>query len=89
MSGLGGGSASVSSRRDEKTISVVLLRFSFRLLSAAHVYMANLFLACVCINARHDQIWVIREFEDPVPLVDRMQVGRGDDIGGDGPIAEP
>ena len=24
----------------------------------------------------------IREFEDPVPVVDRMQVGRGDDIGG-------
>ena len=26
--------------------------------------------------------YVIREFEDPVPVVDRMQVGRGDDIGG-------
>jgi len=81
MSGRGGGSASAPSRRDEKTISF-LLWFSFRLLSAAHVYMVNLFLARVCIHARHDQICVIREFEDPVPVVDRMQVGRGDDIGG-------
>jgi len=53
--------------------------------------MANLFLARVCIDARHEQIFVIRKFEDPVPVVDRMQVGRGDDIEGGkaGPIAEP
>ena len=53
--------------------------------------MINLFLARVYIDARHNQICVIREFEDPVPVMDRMQVGRGDDIGGAeaGPIAEP
>jgi len=45
--------------------------------------MVNLFLARVCIDARHDQICVIREFEDrPVPVADLMQVSRGDDIGG-------
>ena len=44
--------------------------------------MVDLFLARVCIDTRRDQICVIREFEDPVPLVDRMQVGRGDNIGG-------
>jgi len=44
--------------------------------------MINLFLACVCIDARHKQICVVRELEDPVPVVARMQVGRGDDVGG-------
>ena len=44
--------------------------------------MVNLFLAGVRIDARHNQICVIREFEDPVSAVDRMQVGCGDDIGG-------
>ena len=44
--------------------------------------MVNLLLAHVYIDARHNQICVIREFEDPVPVMDRMQVGRGDDIGG-------
>jgi len=42
--------------------------------------MVSLFLARVCIDARHDQMCVIREFEDPVLVVDRMQVGCGDDI---------
>ena len=44
--------------------------------------MVNLFLARVCIDAPQDEICVIREFEDPVAVVDRMQVGSGDDIGG-------
>jgi len=39
-------------------------------------------MARVCIDARHDEICDIREFEDPVAVVDRMQVGSGDDIGG-------
>jgi len=47
MSGRGGGGA--PSQRDEKTISFVMLRFSFRLLSACspRLYMVNLFLARV------------------------------------------
>jgi len=43
--------------------------------------MANLFLARVCIDARHDQICVIREFEDPVPAAVTTYKA--------GPIAEP
>jgi len=88
MFGHGGGGA--PSRHDEKTISFVLLRFSFRLLSAAHVCIWSIssWHVSVLTPGTTRYICVVRDFEDPVPVVNRMQVSRGDDVGG-GPYLSP
>jgi len=43
--------------------------------------MFNLALTGVSYDSRHDQIGVVDRLENPVGIVDRMQVGGSDGIG--------